>query len=271
MANWKINLFFAGLNQGWSETYYKVANTGAAVYTSVVQSLLPKRMACLAVPYQCTAGRISDDQVQRDSILWKPIGYSRFDGSYPGDTPWQAYNLRLAAGMSHWRQLYVRGVPDVAFTFPETAVPQGQNSWFLALVAFRNEMISGGWSLKVKSKTGAAPKLGVKALTRTTAAIMMTETYLDHQLNPGDFVQFYNFKNVVVKPGVRQVTSTPSPQQFLVNYALPDPWIGSPLVSVKKVVYEYPLIDDYSERGWTHRIVGRPFGQQRGRRSVART
>lgn len=269
MPMYKINLFFRGRAAGWSETYYKEASTGLQLYETLIGTFLTKRLAILAHNYECNAARISDDAVQRDAYLWSPLTYAQFGTSFPGDTPWQALHIRLASGMRFWRALMIRGVPDCAFDTTAPGPVDGQTDWFGKLNSFIAHLKASQFRLKVVQKSPEQvrrPILGILAINSTTIRV---STVGDHGFAVGDTVQFYNIRNLSRPLGKRVVTAVETPLTFQVKANLGENFSNGPGGQVKKVVFEYPTIDDSVNRGFTHRIVGRPFGQQRGRRRAA--
>lgn len=267
MPNYKVNLFFAHPKGGWSETYYKVTSDPNFAQSAAL-NLISRRGPLLAKEAVMTAWRISDDQLQRDSFLSRQPTYVPFSYAgveYVSDLPFTSLPLRLANGMLYWRMLYLRGIPDLLYPHESGANPI-QNAWYNKVTAMMNEL-ANQWSLKAASKDPSIPVLDVQTIINVVAGVEMTTT-LAHNLAVGDTVQVYGMRNNFT--GRHQVLTIINATTVVVRGVATNVTEYQGLGKLKKIVFIYPLINTTTYGEFTHRIVGRPFGQPRGRRARIR-
>jgi hypothetical protein len=265
MPIYKCTAFFTYAGQGWSETYYRTQTTPVGAQTDF-QTLLNARAQILVYSAEISAQRISDVAIQRDSgLIARSVG-GQWDKVESGDTPWQSMLCRLSSGTTYWRPLYVRGIPDAEWTSGDHSDP----AWEKAVVKFFNAIIGGSFQMQVKTKNPAlAPQLQVISVVPNPATgTVQISTVAAHNLAVGDRVQIYNFRGWRPAPGTKTVVIVNTATSFTVSGTPPAGWAYTSQGSIKKVVYDYVLIDDANVERVTHRIVGRPFGQQRGRRAA---
>lgn len=264
MPNYKANIFFTGNNAGWSETFYKTATDPDKAFTAA-QSLVTARLKILCIDYKIVAVRISDELIQRDSLLDGQNSYGGYDKLWTGDVPWNAMLCRLGAGSLYWRPLYLRGVPDVLFNPQTPDEVAAQADWQATCKSYLSYLRTATWQMKVLAKPPGNPNIVVVSIGAGGAGQVLVTTATPHGLVVGDKAAFYNIK-VVPLLGQRYVVTRATDTTFEVK------WTGAGAGAysfggyVRKVAYLYPAINEVDQERVVHRIVGRPFNQQRGRR-----
>jgi hypothetical protein len=268
---YKVNLFFQQDQAGWSETYYTQSGSNEGAYSAMLPFFVA-RLAILASPATLVAVRISDDAIYKDASLFPLINPVQFPSQYLADVPWNAQLIRLQSLDLYWRQLYLRGIPDAVYGGAGSSDTLFPALWQGALNRFVSACMTGNLIL---IKVAQKPTGGLPLIRNWVANDTLTTTvtsYTPHGLNPGDTVQFYYIRGLLVPPGRQVVLSTPDSFTFTVNYATSSAFHYRQGGKYKKVVPLYTPVDYAVAERVVHRIVGRPFGQQRGRRrSIARS
>lgn len=265
MPQYKLNLFFSGAGQGWSETYYMNAATSDAAFTSFISVLRP-RMAVLESSFDLVAVRISDDAIFKDSSLFN-VNASQFP-KYVSDTiepcpSWVAALIHLQSGGIFWRSLYLRGMHQDALETNTNVM--GRQNFYRLLTIFVQSLQNSGIEIKALGKPPAVPQLQVLSAIWNAPVTTIT-TNGAHGYNQGDRVQFYYMRGLKPRIGKQSVISVGAFNQFTVLYQVPVGYQPGPSAAVRRLSYGYEPVDFASFERIVHRITGRPFGQERGAR-----
>lgn len=280
MANYKVNLFFqqAGVfgtaAQGWSETYYTQASSPDVAYNQMVP-FITDRCSLLAQPAEFQAVRISDVAIKRDSGLFPVFGVPSFNPDYQADTAWNAALIHMTSGSIYWRQLYLRGIPDGVFAYGDAGdFGTAQEEWLAAWNIVRDKINSLQYPLFLYAIDRVAnPQrqiLGI-AVDDTLPNYLRVTTSVAHGFVDGDEVAFYNTQTIPpLGHKIVRLTTPPIANVFLVAATNSLPTIQPAGSAVMKITKDFKRIDYATFERVVHRIVGRPFGQQRGRRANRR-
>jgi hypothetical protein len=267
----KVNFFFQVNNAGWSETYYNTAATGDDLVPLVLR-LGNQRSFLLADNAVFNYVRISDDEVQRDVVPFAipspwtiPLVTPRWGDS---DQPFTALLVRLSAGALYRRPLFLRGIPDSMTHTVNGWDPTGP--YITAFNRFIALLVSDGWALRVQDKdiNPFKPVLGINSL------VPLQLNVVNHGLVAGDTVRISRTRGIPVANvpysgvnGLRRVLSVQDANNFTTVAVFPTPQgqytDGG---TVHKIALKLVRITLGQILRLTHRIVGRPFGQPRGRR-----
>lgn len=182
MAIPKLMLFFKGYGQAWTETYFARNEVDNETLLRDAASLVTLRAQMLAVGYTLTIMRASQDDVDLDSAVNVPFAspvrvlkgagpggqdiryigaYSPPLEKYAAAHPNYAVQVRCDAGDLYRKTRDICGVPLLAVQEPFDETFSHISEWATALYMYLNELKSGTWALKVRSKdqvsTGASP------------------------------------------------------------------------------------------------------------------
>lgn len=270
MPFYKINMFFTQAQQGWSDTYYAEAVDPNSCYNACLRGL-QRRMGILCPPAQCIAVRLSDENIYRDSSLFRvPDAVQFIESPFP-DAAWTAYLVRLESQAKFSRPLYLRGIPDAMWAYPTGTVGDNnvQAQWYSQLTGFLDELIKGStpWRIKALSKDPAYGPFQLFGAAPLVADYTDWEVTDHVGIDIGDQVSFLN-TGLKPAPGKQEVYAFPSNTLIRTRYRpyRDDYTTFNTNAKWRKNVIVYIAPDFWFQERVVHRIVGRPFGLQRGRR-----
>lgn len=270
---YKVIFFINHPRGGWSETYYTFQSSLLAAQTAAT-ALVYQRNLLLSPPCIIEGIRVSDELNTRNSIL---LGYGApagFTATFElSDTPWQAQLVRmrnLSSGVQ--RQLYIRGIPDELWDTqnPTNAIEAVWVAQFNNF--FKPAMESGIWYIKGKPRPSSLPH---QPIIGWVPGVLENSTLVTgvgaSTLNAGQKVTVYQLNGFPRAPGLCLVTSnSPTAAQYTIRLHTPNNFTydGAAYYIIYAPVYS--VIDSCGMGDIVHRIVGRPFGLERGRRRAVR-
>jgi hypothetical protein len=268
-VHWKVNFFFKGLGQGWSETWYFDSSILQEVRANSV-AFARKRSDCMAADYNLFAIRLTNEDADRDSLLFSVDMTGTLDPTLEPDYPGTALLVRLGVQNTYWRALYFRGIPDSLINANRNSNPtfvppflQAFNKWVQFLLGATLQ--PGSWRMKVIDKT-ASPKIDLLDITDLGADRLSLTTVTPHGLAVGDTAIVYNVRGLPIPLGRKQVVVVTNANTFQIRGSLPAGFAYAGTGKVRKFAALYPVITRADFANATHRNTGRPFGQQRGSR-----
>lgn len=270
-VQFKCTVFFNQGSAGWSETYYNAQPDFPAVKAKL-NLLIAARAALVAQPAYIASARISVEPNQRSTILYTPAGLTYFPATYEADAPWTAALIGCGTGGGPKRPIYMRGIPDALYDIEGAGTTVPQTLWINSLNGdFIPTLLAGGWQLKALN-TDAGNGFGLHPIifwsnTGSTAAFGLQA--VDDPIWPvGTRVHVYNLKGMGPAPGVVKILlrlAGPPPTYTILYNGINAAAYGQG-ATARKVGYTYVNITSAAFERGVHRIVGRPFGLQRGRR-----
>lgn len=262
-------LQFKGGIDGWSETYYPMANSTIDEAHTHLQALAEVRARCVAPPSELFYLRTSDINVKRDALRSLPNTRNNpLLGEDGADANFVALLLRWSSGSLFTRAQYMRGIPDFICTTGGTYTPSGQ--WTQPFTAFLHEMTSGRWGIRTQQPLGPV-SVTAWSVDQGDALKAVFVTAADIAVIVGTIIRVRNGGNGNVANGRYIVTDVTDPRHFKA-YRYPKPlpqegyWV--PQMIVERIDTVIQVINRINIRGITHRDQGRPFGAHRGRRRV---
>jgi hypothetical protein len=150
MALFRVTQFFTGGKYGWSESYYRTANSFDEVPPLAV-TLGERRRACLTQQFALEAYRISQEGIFRDAKVFL-VDPGAGVGLYPATSltageAFLALLCRFEATQLHRRQLYLRGIPSEVVDPYGTYVQVG--AFNIAISAFFSLLRSSPWQIRI--------------------------------------------------------------------------------------------------------------------------
>jgi hypothetical protein len=262
MALFRLTFFYEQDENGWSESIHSSSNRLDSLIGQVdVYSV--NRMAFTAAGTSLTHVRISDDQVFRD-VLLDPITLPR-RGQYKSvnsksDSPFTALDLRLSAAPTVQRSMFVRGIPDnqVDGIFPafEANFATKYNAWVAILS-------QGGFSIKNKDRSQLKQPIN----TISPAGVVNMTSPIPGLANLSTVQVLGIPRSQIPKRTFTVVNFIDGSNFSLRGYA------GASIAGrgfFRLVNYVLLPITQAATDFVTERRIGRPFGQQRGRRAIVR-
>lgn len=261
MALFRLTFFYESNENGWSESIHTTSQDLAGL-SGLALTYANLRMAFSHLETFMTHVRISDDLVFRDIIL-DPINLPRkgqFGKAASAEAPWTALDLRLQAGPTVTRSLFIRGLPDGQI---DSNLPSFTPAFQTVYMQFVNNLLEGPFGIKNKDRTQVKQPIntisagGVVNMTNPIAGLANLDTVqllgIPRSKQPKrsfTVINFVDASNFTLRGWTGGAVNQ---QGFLrrVNYII------SPIVFAAT---------DFA----TTRHVGRPFGLQRGRRAVIR-
>lgn len=303
MAIFKVTTYYQQAHFGWSETWYRNANTITDLKDPLT-NLLQKRRDMLTSIHLFSGVRISQEGVTRSGQVLLP-GISTLQGDeYPVPVPYTgakelgtlitsdirpdqiraALQLVIKAGTASLGIRYLAGIPDDVSRFePGTTNFVNPSWWWQAYAAWRTAIINS-WLVKVQVKTGAGTPQMISTWQKQATGGQLIGAVLPLGVSitvaPGDRVVVTGVRTRAggqrgangqwVVDSVTAGTSSTSQVIYLLNSAAIEPANFISLGKIRKQVYDYIAPSWITpHRVGTHRR-GRPFGLLRGRVSTRR-
>lgn len=281
MPNYRITYFFKdGKSAGWTENFYAQGDSSEAVHSLFVRdALVNARLGFLAEQYFLGEVRTSNTDAARDSLVTAYSGNSgkgKFKTQQdwaldPAEEPYDALLVRIEAGSTHRRQLYVRGLPTDVVAQNREYVPQPE---FAANFKKWADIVkANGTPFRLRSLT-----FGDDVVPFATTVSATGDSFsVSFGLNPvptwakGDIIRVRRAVGVSNLNGMWKVDAVLSPvvyfkpHQRLIRGAI----VGNPFLQKATEVFT-AVTDVIPERG-TSRKTGRPFDVLRGRARVRRS
>jgi len=264
-VNARTTFFFEDGKYGWSESYF---SQPASVQAARAAALLiaPKRIALLGTGPVFAAIRVSDADIERDSLITLaadiPTGKDRREEA--SDVPYSSWLCQLSNGTRYKRPLYLRGCPDIDITDPEDAAAHGvfKKAW----AAYVAALIAGGYMLRVLLRGTDNPSKKITDVFGDAAGFKVTTAA--HGLVNNDVVRISGVKGSTVPKGkytVRKVdddnfVALHLPAPGAVGYTGGGEW-------TKQIIGFKPVTEGIIVRQ-TRRATGRPFDSPHGRRKA---
>ncbi len=260
--------FFDAFGAGWTETIHNIGGDLTTVQGSAAR-LIPLRVRCLGSSANLYKARISDDLIQRDSlILDVPVG----NQSNPLSTAASAdANLclvtRIEAGALKRRTLFMRGVPtNIA---PTSGIYQPTPAFSTAFNNWKNQLLSDGWAVRSRGASGALAT--IVTISSIGAPTVLITTLAPHGLVLAQPIYITGVKGTTTVNGSWLVSSTPTATTFtIVSFQIGQPYISGGVVHDRTPgSYGLTVITDALDEDISKRGAGRPpflpHGRRRGR------
>lgn len=155
----KATLFFSDGRFTWSESYYGVGDTDLKAFVGRANALSGVRKQLLGDSVSIFLVRVSDDKVQRDSVVWEN-GDPGFAGGYatankgqvvpPAEPPYSCVLVRcegrdpISGAVGGYRKsIYMSGWPQQDIRDPVGPILSAQS--FANFLAFRTYVTKNGW------------------------------------------------------------------------------------------------------------------------------
>jgi hypothetical protein len=259
----RLTFFYELFDAGWTESVHTKLVDKPSLMTLASQ-YIAARLPLLHPKAFLTHVRISDDLVFRD-ILLDPISLPQA-GTFATttlapDTPWNALDVRIQAGVTVNRSLYLRGIPAGqmnANTFNPTALFAANLGKYLGFL-----VTNGNIAIKCKDRS-VIPNL---ILTSTALGVVTLATPIANAA-AGQRVQLLGVLRSL-SPQRSYVIGAGSTTTVLNLLG----WPGLVLAGtgfIRQNVVALPQVTDAVCDTNTERRSGRPFGLLRGRRAVIR-
>jgi len=265
MATMRATFFFTDDNgYGWTETYFNNAGDLPTTMTRA-RALLPLRIKCLGLTSGPSMIRVSDDEVKRDSqiyIIASGDNRNKDPDAGPSDIANTCLVVRIEAGPTIRRTLYMRGIPDGIVL--NSGVYSPTPDFGTAFTRFANALGQNGWSIKslgivnpVLTNTNIVqPALGQEIRITTLGA---------HGLAINDTVVIRGVRGASYLAGQHRVFAKIDDTNYsiLSNRVLPELFNYG---TTQKYSFRLTGISNAQVIRASHRIAGRPFSAPRGRR-----
>jgi hypothetical protein len=265
VAIYRVTMFFAGQQVGWSESCFMLANPTLPAGQAVITQLIAERSAFLTSLASIVDVRVSDDELFRD-IQFQPPGLPAQGGVPDPPAGWQScVMIRQAGGNAPFRYFsnrYLRGIPaNITFGNIYRGVA---NPGFDARLKVYLNSLKNSFSMKVNTGQldAGIPILAISA----TGIVGLTAPLVG--ANGNSTVEIYGISRRISKKRKFSIRVFVDNQNFTLNG-----WTGGALgaVGVMKLVKPgLQAIASTQIDGISERRVGRPFGQPRGRAAVVR-
>ena len=251
---------------GWSETIHSTKPDLTACLAAA-SSLAAFRISCLGGTSYLPFVRVSDDEVKRDSLIFKVPPGDMFNTSAAGtssDIANTSLTVRLSSTPLRRRTLYMRGIPDDVVKNSGLYTPsqnfQGAfDQWFIQLK-------TDAWAIRGKSGVALPHTIGLIAQNGTSGDIAVT-TLDPHGLAQNDTIVIRGVKGATALNGTWRVFHVTDTTNFtLKSQSILKIWTGQGTVT--KQAMDLLNITDGEIMGVSHRIAGRPFDSHRGRRKA---
>jgi hypothetical protein len=272
----KGNFFFRHLagQAGWSETYYFGPGTIDDAFTTF-GAMAPLRAAILGNQSTLAELRVSDVAILGDSLVfsWDSNPLTTF--SFPVDVPWNALLVRLGSSSYYRRNIFLRGVPDEVIVEPQNLAI---DPTYAALVStFLNFLKNSSNKILIRALSKVSPFMIQKGIGFQTNAFTPPTT--DFTMDPASApyaLTTDRFRVSLIKDPYKEYNGTWDFQTVIGNKITLATGIAGPtnfipmIFRVRQLHYDYFQIDSANVLKQVHRITGRPFDLQRGRRKVAK-
>jgi hypothetical protein len=257
----RLTFFFEQGENGWSEAIHTTSTSipglvaAATAYRNVRMPLLNAYATLVHV-------RISDDMVFRD-VLFDPFRLPQsglFGKSFPAEAPWTAIDVRLGASPTVQRSLFLRGLP--AGMISDTTIA-GTPSFNASLAAYATRLLNAEFAIKNKDRGQfKQPITSIDAAGNVVMGIPLTG------VNQQSVIQVLGIPRSVIPIRFFKVNTVTDQSHFQLRG-----WAGQTVGArgfLRPDVQVLSTITGFQTTVATERRVGRPFGQQRGRRAVIR-
>lgn len=287
----RATLFFESGKYGWSETYFRQAETLQDTM-GFAQFLAASRAKLMGYGVGLTYLRCSDDAVRRDALVDRPQLFAASPSSpaqvptalalQPGqgymiippganivkpavgklaDVPYSAILVRMESGSEYHRLVYMRGCPDDIIVNP--AGPILEKAWKDSFDAFLSQLVKGAWGFMAVSRN--TTRYPLKPIVGQLVADPWTVEVTGHGFAKGDTVRVAGVRGHGKLPnGLWTVVPVDTNHFQLYGYAGPLTLAWGGTVQLQK--REFIPIKTALIRGETHRDTGRPFDSPVGRR-----
>ena len=280
MAVFKVSFIITGPKQGFTESYYMEEASSVAAAAAMGQKA-PQRQGLLGYPFLVEAVRatpVIPGTFPPALLPGKSAG--SFGGVNPNNRQFRAdqgkacIRAQAVTVTGQKRQIYLRACPDFwidrdstnpnQFDLSDPNFTAKWNAWLAALQA------APALGIRYRNQPGAAQRTVLAITEDPTTGMYLVETVVAHGLVVGDSVVVKGAKGVNLKGirGVRRVVRVESLTKVVLN-AYPE---SAPAIALTSPAVIYPLTYTTTAITEAHvlavgtRKVGRPFGQQRGRR-----
>lgn len=271
MPLFRVTYFFSGGKYGWSESYYRTADSFDLV-VPVAQTLGERRRGVLTSQFTLEAYRISQEGVFRDAkvFLVNPgagVGLYSSTALTAGEA-FLALLCRFEATQLHRRQLYMRGIPtDVVDPYGVyQQVPLFNN----AIVSFFDLLRNSPWQLRIPDPVQTP--VNITALAVRPADPRFLDLTIDPAIGGAAVGQVYKVLGVSSPRGASKLWRLSSvggggtlfglgPNRF----PLVGVWSGAGTVTGSYLYVGANITGTDVVRG-VRRDTGRPFGSPVGRR-----
>lgn len=272
--------FKDGSGSGWSENFYVDADTqDAAHHVATRDMLVNARLGMLSPDYTLNLIRTCNVDSIRDSKVKafpSNVGNGKFDigqdfATDASEEPYDRLLVRMDAGTTHRRQLYLGGLPSNQVSRTREYNPTA--GFGDAFKKWADLIKVNGSPFKIQFPT-YAPEGQADASTVDLGAHSLSFTFQAGK--PPGWVKGAKFRvrrssGAVNVDGIWTIdfasptTVYTKPKAKKIGGAL----VNNPFLSL--ITYDYASITDVQALRGTHRDTGRPFDQSRGRARVRRS
>lgn len=167
--------------------------------------LVATRMALCAQDIRLVLVRVSDDNVQRDSLItsYRSTDWLKTSIQLPSDVPWTGFLVRFESGSLYRASRLMRGVPDVDVAEP-SVVGFGTN-FGKAFQKFADKLQSASWCLKAIEKGPSNPLVNIVSIDFTQTPWVATTGV--HNIPQGAKVRLSGVVASIKANGLYQVAS----------------------------------------------------------------
>lgn len=265
MARNRITFFFRSTRgYGWSETYFTTAASLNGAMTNA-KAILPTRVNLNGRGVFLEFIRVSDDEVRRDSQIYVVPRADReikARSAGDGDIANTCVDVRIEAGDTKRRTLFLRGIPDDICLDNGSFVPTP--AWNANFGAFSAAL--GMNQIAVRVRTDVSPQFviaNVGTSGPTGLVTITTQAATGFVLN--DVVNIRQVLGATQVRGLQRVVTIIDATNFQVRVArVVKPYLGGGLVV--KNGYALLGISALHALRCSHHNAGRPFDSPRGRR-----
>lgn len=269
----KITYFFnsiLGRSAGWTETYW---TTASSIKTALGQAMsgAPYRAACLSEDSAMVYVRVSDPMNPRLVLINDFEAVPVQSGQWAGAPPWNCFLMRLVTTTGPRRAIFFRDIP-ATLANDENNINNAEPAFAAACNAFKNWMLTFGTPWALQTNTPPGPRGLIQVLAPNAQQFVVVTTTAPHGLSASLPVKLTKISTFPQLNKTWRITVIDATNFGLNDSFWPEP--GAPNVvgegKFAQKNYNYPLISDLIYERVTHRIVGRPFGLQRGARRRAK-
>lgn len=272
MANYMKTVFEFQDTQGhgWSETWFSSKGTQQQAIDAAT-AFIPATLGIRGSNTSLTYIRCSSDDSKRDALVYSvPPGIGQAPGgaSVANDISNTALIIRLTAGPSINRTLFLRGIPDKIIANAGQVAPDAP--WGIAATAWSLGIQTAGFTIRSRDYTTPLIPITAIAALNPPNQIQIT-TVAPHGLAIGQPVLIRGVKPSGYISGFSRVYATPTNGTFVIltNKILP---FFTSFGAAGPVVYQNTAITAIQimragERK-SGRVFGVPLGRRRGLRRV---
>jgi hypothetical protein len=264
--NVKCDMIFEGGRFGWTETLYRVDATLEDALTAM-KLLAFQRMPLLAQGYGLRAVRVSNDQVQRDSLGAEFFQSVQPIAPTPGDLQGTALLCRAESGSLYRRSYFLRGVADNEVTFPDVSPLDAY--YLAAFQGFQGALTSQ--SSRYYIKAIPKPPAGFPKVVAVDLLSNLITTFPEHGYARGDEILIRGTTGI---PGLNnRFTVNTVTDTFRFTIFTP-PLFGTLTRftgTTRSAIPGYFPITTFFYQREGHRDTGPGFSQGRGRRRRRKT